>query len=104
MILHCGCTHPTQKAPGHASRGFWLLVGMKAAQKPPRDLESSKDEHSVQAQSLEAGPQEPTWMAEREQTLLALLWWAQLETEHLMLLLAFLLSFMERFLLVLGCL
>ena len=31
-------------------------------------------------------------MADREQTLLAPLWWAQLETEHLMLLFAFILS------------
>ena len=30
-------------------------------------------------------------LQDREQTLLALLWWVQLETEHLMLLLAFML-------------
>ena len=44
----------------------------------------------MQAQSLEAGPQVPTWMAEREQTLSFPLWWRQLETAHRMLWLAFL--------------
>lgn len=40
------------------------------------------------------GPQQPTWMEEREQTLWAPLWWAQLDTEQRMLLLAFMRSFM----------
>ena len=45
----------------------------------------------MQAHSLVVGPQQPTWIEDREQTLLVLLWWVQLETEHLMLLLAFML-------------
>ena len=36
----------------------------------------------MQAASREAGPQVPTWMAEREQTFLAPLWWRQLSTLH----------------------
>ena len=51
--------------------------------------ESSKEAHSVQEASRDVGPQVPTWMAEREQTLLAPLWWRQLSTVHWMLGLAF---------------
>jgi hypothetical protein len=72
------------------------LRGKGLFQQPQFCLLSSKELHSVQAQSLEVGPQVPTWMAEREQTLWAPLWWAQLETEHLMLLLAFMLEFMGK--------
>ena len=60
-------------------------------QKPFFCLDISEEAHSVQAHSLVVGPQQPTWIEDREQTLLALLWWVQLETEHLMLLLAFML-------------
>ena len=54
----------------------------------------------MQAQSLVAGPQVPTLMEFREQTLLAPLWCAQLETVQWMLLLAFLLPFMGHTLLL----
>ena len=52
----------------------------------------------MQAHSFVAGPQQPTWIEARLQALWALLWWAQLETEHWMLLFALLLL-LVRFLL-----
>ena len=57
----------------------------------------------MQAQSLVAGPQVPTLMEFREQTLLVPLWWAQLETVQWILLFAFMLLFMGQFLLLRIC-
>lgn len=46
-----------------------------------------KDTHSVPRQSVGLAAVQPTWIWDREQQLLSLLWWTQVETVHLMLLL-----------------